>query len=179
MIHTYERPILAAGLGALLLAGAAAADTLTYPITPPATTCGTTWSENLCGFVLTETTEDDYTDPGFCVALPNPEGIILMGCRMELDLCGVAGIETVHLDVTEGAGLMGCTRLFVLDAVGNQIAYAWTDRTGFQTLAVAPSGVPAKVIVSGHECLIWEIRVLGSALSPDAPTWGGVKGLYR
>jgi hypothetical protein len=162
-----------------LLAGAASAAQVTVTLdTLPTGDCYDPWQEADLTMQVVETTADDYTGAGYCVFLPLSGGIWLGGSRLSVDLRTLVGIESVEIDIQEGFD-PHCTRawLYQDDAV---LDYDDSDLVGVDLLTLAPGGgLPTELIVSGHECGVFEIRIIGDGLTPTAPTsWGTVKALY-
>ena len=151
--------------------------------TMPGTDCGVDWYEGPCTLWFEAITAEDYqpVQPPQLVCFPFLSGpnLILMPARLYVDLTGVAGIESIQVDLQEGVE-SGATR--VMQYLGDTYVDGVTSTSvGAQmaTLPITP-GVYDTLVISAWESAIFEIRLIGTTLvDTEGLSLGTVKALYR
>ncbi|MBN2170073.1 MAG: hypothetical protein JW819_01990 [Candidatus Krumholzibacteriota bacterium] len=172
--------ILALAILCLALPASAVTRTLTLDFCPVAGQCDTEWTEGNCALMAVTSVAGDC-EPGNCYFAEFDNGVLyglFLTCRLTIDLRNLEGIQSIEVDLQEGWAT-GCTRAF-LYAGAAQIDADYSAGMGVDMLTLSAGGsLPTQLAVSGHECAVWEIRIIGEDLTPAAgESWTAVKSLY-
>jgi hypothetical protein len=171
--------ILLSGAMLLLLVAVAGAEqrVITFDALPT-TTCNDPWIETNCQIeAVTQTAADCYpVSPGCFIS--QYSGGIYLAARLNIALTTMIGIETIEIDILEGWDV-GCTRAFLYSG-GTQVDYTASNGMGAGMLALDATGpVPDRLAISGHDCAVLEVRLIGFDITPATGTsWGTMKSLY-
>jgi hypothetical protein len=167
-----------------LLSGPVLADEVALDLsTMPGTDCGVDWTEGPCVLWFEAITAEDYqpVQPPQLICFPFMSGstLILFPARLCIDLTGVQGIESIQVDIGEGAE-MAATRVMIY--LGDlYIHQATSTDMGYHTVTLPVDGLPYDtLIISGWETAVTGIRLIGTTLVDDQDIgFGSVKALYR
>jgi len=167
-----------------ILAGPVLADVVALDLsTIPGTDCGVEWSEGPCVLWFEAITAEDYqpVQPPQLICFPFMNGptLILLPARLCADLSGVQGIESIEVDIGEGAE-MGATR--VMAYLGDLYIHgANSTSMGYHTVTLPLAGLPYDtLVISGWETAVTGIRLIGTTLVEDQDIdFGSVKAQYR
>ena len=172
----------------LLLAGLAAAPVLADQValdlsTMPGTQCGVEWTEGPCVLWFEAVTADDYQPvwPPQLICFPFLyEGdLILFPARLCVNLDGVDGIESIQVDIHEGAEI-GATR--VMAYLGDTyVSEVNSTSMAVQTVTLPfTAGTFDTLVISGWETAVTGIRLIGATLvGNETQSLGVVKAMYR
>jgi len=172
--------ILALMVLGLALPASAVTRNLTLDSCPVAGQCDTEWTEGNCTLMAVTSIGGDCI-PGNCyfseLNIGDLYGLYLT-CRLTIDLRNLEGVQTIEVDIQEGWEA-GCTRAF-LYADAAQIDADYSAGMGTDMLTLSAGGsLPTQLAVSGHDCAVWEIRIIGDDLTPAAgESWSTIKSLY-
>ncbi len=151
--------------------------------TMPGTACGVEWTEGPCVMWFEAITAEDYqpVQPPQLVCFPFMNGptLILFPARLYVDLSGVIGIESIEVDIGEGAEI-SATR--VMAYLGDTyIQGANSTNLGYHTVTLPLNFLPFDtLVISGWETAVTGIRLVGTTLVDDQDIdFGSVKALYR
>jgi hypothetical protein len=145
--------------------------------------CDTAWTEGSCVLKIVETTGADFSAPGSCTFSAQTEGIELSGARLEIDVSALTGIDLVEVDLQEASG-SAHTRIFAHaegeDGYFNFVQSFWNGGSTDQTLMMDVTGYElGRIVISGHESLITEVRLEGHNLvGLPGTSWGLLKGRW-
>jgi hypothetical protein len=164
-------------LSLLLLGASAGADTVTITLdNVEVDTCDTEWKEGPFHLQVVDTVEGDQTPAGSCVWDQQAEGVALLGARLEIDATALEGVEGVDIDLRENSG-HGHTEVYLYDPEANTIQFMTSSYTGSptdQTLTMfIPGSELGKILISGADALIQEIRVMGNLKVENVGGSGG------
>jgi len=167
-----------------LLAGSAVADEVALNLsTMPGTECGVEWIEGPCVLWFEAVTADDYQPvyPPQLVCFPflNGSTLILFPARLCINLTGLQGIESIEVDIHEGAELQATRVMAYLgDAYVDEV-----NSTSFDPQTVVlpvTEGTFDCLVISGWETAVTGIRLVGTTLVDTKDlSMGAVKALYR
>jgi hypothetical protein len=151
--------------------------------TMPGTDCGVEWTEGPCVLWFEAITAEDYqpVQPPQLVCFPFMIGptLTLFPARLYVNLTGVQGIESIEVDIGEGAEI-GATR--VMAYLGDTyIQQATSTSVGYHTVTLPLDGLPFDtLVISGWETAVTGIRLIGTTLVDNQDVdFGTVKALYR
>lgn len=167
-----------------LLSGPVLADEVALDFsTMPGTDCGVEWTEGPCVLWFEAITAEDYqpVQPPQLICFPFMSGttLILFPARLYVNLSGVEGIESIEVDIGEGAEA-GATWVRVL--LGDLYIHGgWSTELGYHTVTVQLDGLPFDtLVISGWETAVTGIRLVGTTLVDNQDIdFGSVKALYR
>ena len=171
-------------LSLLLLGASVSADTMTITLdNVEVDTCDTPWTEGIFDLQVIDTDIGDYTPPGNCVWFPQAEGVALMGARLEIDTTALLGVDEVQIDLREDSG-DGHTKIFLYEPGG--VAYFqfvmsyYSGSATEQSMPIVTGGfVLGKIVISGNDALIQEVRVLGNlTVENEEESWGTLKSRW-
>ena len=147
------------------------------------TTCGVEWIEGPCVLWFEAITAEDYqpVQPPQLVCFPFLSGstLILFPARLYVNLTGVEGIESIQVDLQEGAE-WNVTR--VMAYLGDTyVKEVNSSSMGSQTVILpVTTGTFDTLVISGWETAVLEIRLIGTNLvDVEGLSLGTVKALYR
>lgn len=167
-------------LSLVLICTPAAAETMTLTLDNVSTnTCDTSWAEGECDIQVINTIEGDHSPPGMCVWDQHTDGVTLLGARLEIDTTGLEGVEEVDIDLLENSG-DGHTMIYLYDTDDNIIQFMLSSYTGSpteQTLPIfIPGSVLGKIVISGSDALIQEVRLIGDIrVDNHSRSWSALK----
>ena len=170
-------------LSLVLICDPAAAATMTLTLDDvQIDTCDSPWEEEVCTLQVVDTAEGDQSPPGMCVWDQQPEGVQLLGARLEIDATSLGGVEEVEVDLQENSG-SGHTKITLYDPLGNIIQFVSSSYTGSPTDQSMPIFIPGselgKIVISGSDALIQEVRLVGELrVGNDGNSWSALKTLW-
>jgi hypothetical protein len=142
-------------------------------------TCDSPWEEGVCTLQVVDTAEGDQSPPGMCVWDQQPEGVVLLGARLDIDTTSLGGIEEVEVDLRENSG-SGHTKITLYDRLGNIIQFMSSNYTGSPTDQSLPIFIPGSelghIVISGSDVLIQEVRLVGDIrVGNEEGSWSAMK----
>jgi hypothetical protein len=170
-------------LSILLIGGSASADTVAITLdNVEVDTCDTEWTEGIGKLQVVDTVEGDPTPPGSCIWDQQAEGVALLGARLEIDTTQLEGVEEVDVDLRENSG-NGHTEVKLYNREGMIIQFVSSSYTGSPTDQTLPIFIPGselgKIVISGNDVLIQELRLNGNLkVEGEGESWGTLKSRW-